>query len=67
MHIGAPPPQTIAADRDYTVTLEAVDAVGNASRKEVVIRVPHDRGGGTVCGPVAADRIVSWDDARCRE
>jgi hypothetical protein len=31
------------AGRDYTITVEAKDQVGNVSTKDVIVRVPHDQ------------------------
>ncbi len=38
--------------RLYTVTVEATDASGNASRKDLLVMVPKD--GGDRCGPIGA-------------
>lgn len=49
-------------DRTYTITLEAVDASGNASTREIAIVAPHSRGG---CANVDPELLV--DDAAATE
>jgi hypothetical protein len=55
---------TVPASRQYTVTVEAVDASGNTATKQTVIRVQHDQGGGA-CALVDSSRVVSDGDPRC--
>jgi MYXO-CTERM domain-containing protein len=50
--------------RHYTVTVEARDATGNTTQRDVVIEVPHDQGQGH-CANVDPSRIVDDDDPRC--
>ncbi len=52
-------------DRTYTVTLEATDADGNASRHDVTIRVPHDQRPADRCTTGDLAPTVDDDDARC--
>lgn len=52
-------------DRTYTVTLEAVDADGNASRRDVTVRVPHDQRPADRCTTGDLAPSVADDDARC--
>jgi hypothetical protein len=51
--------------RKYTARLEAADAAGNTTTKEVTISVPHDQAGGSKCGKVDNARVVADDDPRC--
>jgi hypothetical protein len=57
---------TVMTPREYTVTLEAVDGSGNRSRQAVVIKVPHDAGGGQKCD-IKSDLVVEDDDPRCTQ
>jgi MYXO-CTERM domain-containing protein len=50
--------------RHYTVTVEARDATGNTTLRDVVIEVPHDQGHGH-CDNLDPSRIVEDDDPRC--
>jgi len=54
-------------DRVYTVTLEAIDSVGNVTQKQVTVRVPHDLGQGIrpQCPNIDPARVVADGDPRC--
>lgn len=54
--------------RVYTLTLEAADRAGNKTRRDVIVRVPHDLGGGErkVCPNVDSSRVVPDTDPRCK-
>jgi MYXO-CTERM domain-containing protein len=58
---------TSIQDRIYTVTIEAKDHSGNATREPLTIRVPHDlgHGGHAKCGHVDPSRVVEDGDPRC--
>jgi len=51
--------------REYTVTLQATDSGGRASRQSVLVRVPHDMRPGDRCDPATAVLSVADDDPRC--
>lgn len=55
---------TQQAAREYTITVAAMDASGNSTRKEVVLSVPHSSVGGQKCD-IPPERVVDDWDARC--
>lgn len=57
---------TSKTDREYIATVQARDATGNLSTKEVAVHVQHDQGGAK-CTKVDPDRIVDDADPRCTE
>ena len=50
-------------DRTYTVTVAATDHSGNVSTQDVVLRVPHDKGGGARCDQIPEGQFLADDDA----
>lgn len=56
---------TVMWDREYTISVVATDASNNKTKKNVVIRVPHDQSGATNCPTIDPDRYVDQTDPRC--
>jgi hypothetical protein len=56
---------TVMWDREYTIVVVATDASNNKTKKNVVIRVPHDQSGALQCPTIDPALYVDETDPRC--